>query len=63
MNLRKEIYGKPVVGELKVKGIRYYVDIDKSIYTETNGEYTRVTDETTLREILDSLTTRSIDVR
>ena len=63
MRLRKEINGKPVIGELKVKGVRYYVDMDKNILTELDGEYTRVTDEATLREILDSLTTRSMDVR
>ena len=52
----------PVIGTITIKGITYYVDINRDIYTETSGEYNRVTNEETLKMVLDYISPRPLDI-
>ena len=61
VNLIKQINGKAVIGEIKVRGIRYYMDTDKSIFADSKGEYVKVLDEEIIREILEKFTAHSLD--
>ena len=57
-----KINNVPVIGTVTIKGITYYVDINRDIYTETNGEYNRVTNEETLKMVLDYISPRPLDI-
>ena len=59
-----KINGVDVLGKIKVDGITYYVDMNKTIYTcQDDGAYSKVNDESTLKKILDYITPQSMDVR
>ena len=60
--INKKINDKSIIGELTVEGKVYYVDSDKLIYTDINGEYVVVNDKETLQRILEYISPKSVDL-
>jgi len=58
----KKINDKLIIGELSIDGKVYFVDEDKTIYSEVNQKYQIVNDKETLQRILDYISPKSIDI-
>lgn len=61
-SISNNINGRPILGSVKVHGVTYYVDINKKIFIKDEQEYSQIVDEQTLKEILDYITPKSLDV-
>ena len=61
--IESNINGYTILGSVIVQGITYYIDINKKIYVRDGQDFSKVSDENTLRNILDYITPKSIDVR